>query len=139
MYLLLRVNKKIKIKENVVFVSVFEYILCFSGEKNIGMSPTLYNIVFCALSVNSKKKKLNIQCMYWENITFLMLWILSMKMYIKTLTQMQTKWNDNYKIMLSTACNLEVGKFLTLIFTIPNTLHQTEKIEIYCYLLGNAH
>lgn len=36
--------------------------------------------------------------MYWENITFLMLWILSMKMYIKTLTQMQTKWNDNYKI-----------------------------------------
>lgn len=63
--------------------------------------------MFCALSVNSKKKKLNIQCMYWENITFLMLWILSMKMYIKTLTQMQTKWNDNYKIMLSTACNLE--------------------------------
>lgn len=88
----------------------------FLGEKNIGMSPTLYNIVFCALSVNSEKKKLNI---YWENITFLMLLILSMKMYTKTVTQMQTKWNDNYKIMLSTACNLEVGKFLTLIFTIP--------------------
>lgn len=47
MYLLLRVNKKIKIKENVVFVCFFNKYV--------------------------KKKKKKIQYLYWTKNTFLML------------------------------------------------------------------
>lgn len=67
MYLLLRVNKKIKIKENVVFVYVSLINIMFFVALN-----TVYasiNVFFLWLLIVKKKK---FHYLYWTKNTFLM-------------------------------------------------------------------
>lgn len=88
MYLLLRVNKKIKIKENVVFVYVSLINIMFFVALN-----TVYasiNVFFLWLLILKKNKfstctgqRTHFWCFWW-------------KIYTRMVTGMQTKWNENY-------------------------------------------
>lgn len=88
MYLLLRVNKKIKIKENVVFVYVSLINIMFFVALN-----TVYasiNVFFLWLLIVKKNKfstctgqRTHFWCFWW-------------KIYTRKVTGMQTKWNENY-------------------------------------------